>query len=74
MIIKTEVSKLKDRINYLEKENDGLRQQVHCLTDDNERMKRIINNDSSNSSLPPSTNQKGKGANSYNSREKSDKK
>ena len=37
-------------------------------------MKRIINNDSSNSSLPSSTDQKGKGPNTYNAREKSDKK
>lgn len=71
---KVEVEKLNDRIGMLEKENGGLIQQVQCLTDDNERMKRIINNDSSNSSLPPSTDQKGKGANTYNAREKSNKK
>lgn len=71
---KIEVAKLNDRIGLLEKENGGLRQQVQCLTDDNERMKRIINNDSSNSSLPSSTDQKGKGSNTYNAREKSDKK
>jgi len=71
---KIEVVKLNDRIGLLEKENGGLIQQVHCLTDDNERMKRIINNDSSNSSLPPSTDLKGKGANTYNTREKSNKK
>ena len=71
---KVEVEKLNDRIDLLEKENGGLIQQVHCLLDDNERMKRIINNDSSNSSLPPSTDQKGKGANTYNDRKKSGKK
>ncbi len=71
---KVEVEKLNDRIDLLEKENGGLIQQVHCLSDDNERMKRIINNDSSNSSLPPSTDQKGKGANTYNDRKKSGKK
>jgi len=71
---KIEVAKLNDRIGLLENENGGLRQRVQCLTDDNERMKRIINNDSSNSSLPPSTDQKGKGANTYNDRKKSEKK
>jgi len=71
---KTVVGKLNDRIDFLEKENVGLRKENKCLKDDNERMKRIINNDSSNSSLPPSTDQKGKEANTFNSRQKSDKK
>ena len=71
---KIEVEKLNDRIGLLEKENGGFRQLVQCLTDDNERMKRIINNDSTNSSLPPSTDQKGKGANTYNTRKKSETK
>ena len=71
---KAEIKKLNDRIDFLEKENDGIRKENKCLKDDNERMKRIINNDSSNSSLPPSTDQKGKEANTYNAREKSNKK
>lgn len=71
---KIEVGKLNDRIDFLEKENGSLRQKIQCLTDDNERLKRVINNDSSNSSLPPSTDQKGKGSNTYNTREKTGKK
>ena len=71
---KAEIKKLNDRIDFLEKENDGLRKENKCLKDDNERMKRIINNDSSNSSLPPSTDQKSKKANTYNAREKSGQK
>lgn len=43
--------------------------------DENARLKSIINNDSSNSSLPPSTDQKGgKPANTYNGRIKSGRK
>ena len=71
---KVEVNKLNDRIDFIEKENTGLRKDNQLLKDDNERMRRIINNDSSNSSLPPSTDQKGKAANTYNAREKSGKK
>ena len=37
------------------------------LKNDNERLRRIINNDSTNSSLPPSTDKKpSKAANEYN--------
>ena len=43
--------------------------------DDNARLKSIINNDSSNSSLPPSADQKsGKPANTYRERTKSGRK
>ena len=50
----------------LQKENKILRK-------DNERMKRILNNDSSNSSKPPSSDgpEKLKAPNTYNSRTKS---
>lgn len=48
-------------------ENATLRQENHLLRDDNERMKRILNNDSSNSGTPPSSDQPGKAPNSYNS-------
>ena len=57
--VKTENKKLKKRVVELETENSKLRSQ--------------LNNDSTNSSLPPSTDQKGKRANTYNSREKSNK-
>ena len=50
-------------------------QPFNKLRDDNARLKSIINNDSSNSSLPPSTDQKGgKPANTYSSRTKSGRK
>ena len=57
---KVEVGKLNDKIDYLEKENTRLK-------NDNERLRRIINNDSTNSSLPLSTDKKPtKVANEYN--------
>ena len=75
---------LQDKCDRLEAENQDLKEQVEgltkdnqCLRDDNERMKRILNNDSSNSSLPPSTGGNGtvsKPANTYNSRKPSAKK
>lgn len=59
-----EITQLNDEISSLKKENQLLR-------DDNARLKGIIDNDSSNTSLPPSTDQKGrKLANTYNGREK----
>lgn len=62
---KEDVEMLNKRIGSLEKENK-------MLKDDNERLKNIINHDSSNTSLPPSTDQKGgKPANTYNGRRKS---
>ena len=45
------------------------------LEEENERLRRILNNNSGNSSLPPSKDQKpSKSPNQYNSREKSGKK
>lgn len=57
-----EISRLNGEITDLKKEN-------RALKDDNARLKSIINNDSSNSFLPPSTDQKGgKPANMYSGR------
>lgn len=65
---KEDVDRLNAKIDALTKENNLLR-------DDNARLRSIINNDSSNSSLPPSTNQKGgKPANTYNGRTKTERK
>lgn len=62
---KEDVERLNARINNLTVENQLLR-------DDNARLKSIIDNNSSNTSNPPSTDQKaGKPANTYNGREKS---
>lgn len=76
-------SALQDRNDVLKKENQllqenvaDLRQENRLLRDDNERMKRIMNNDSSNSSQPPSSDggSSSKPANTYNSRKKTGKK
>ena len=61
---KEDVDRLNSRINDLTLENQLLR-------DDNARLKSILDNNSSNTSNPPSTDQKAsKPANTYNSREK----
>lgn len=70
-----EIQKLNDEISTLKKENQQLKEENRLLRDDNARMKSILNNDSSNTSQPPSTDQKGgKPANTYNSREKTGRK
>ena len=70
---KKETVKLKAEIADLKEENRLLRQENQLLRDDNARLKRIINNDSSNTSLPPSADPKGgKPANTYNGRKKTD--
>ena len=76
-----DVSHLNIVIDDLTKENNELHQKNQILMDDNERLKSIINNDSSNTSLPPSSDQKtdkkdksDKPANTFNGREKTDKK
>ena len=59
----------------MKKENKILREKKQLLIEDNARLKSIINNDSSNTSLPPSTDQKGgKPANTYNGRKKTERK
>ncbi len=72
---KQEVGELKAEIADLKEENRLLRQENRLLKDDNARLKSIINHDSSNTSLPPSTDQKGgKPANTYNGRKKTKRK
>lgn len=72
---KQEVKELKVEIADLKKENKILREKNQLLTEDNARLKSIINNDSSNTSRPPSTDQKGvKPANTYNGRKKTERK
>lgn len=68
---KEKINTLNDRIDVLEKENTILKEENQLLKEDNARLKSIINNDSSNTSRPPSTDQKGgKPANTFNGREK----
>ena len=72
---KEDVRKLNEKIDGLTKENDILREENQLLKDDNARLKSIINNDSSNTSLPPSKDQKGgKPANTFNGRQKTERK
>jgi uncharacterized protein (UPF0335 family) len=73
---KKEVKVLNERINILTKENKELREENKILKADNTRMKSILSNNSSNTSLPPSKDQKGKkkSANEYNGRKKSTRK
>ncbi len=69
------INTLNKRIDTLENENLALKNENQLLKDDNARLKSIINNDSSNTSLPPSTDQKGgKPANTYNGRKKTERK
>ncbi len=64
---KKETSSLKRRIDELEKENQALKEENRLLQGEVSRLKSILNNDSSNTSNPPSTDQKGgKPANTYN--------
>ena len=64
---KIEIGHLNDKIDSLEKENAALKIENTKLKDDNERLRRIINNDSTNSTLPPSSDEKpAKAANEFN--------
>lgn len=72
---------LRDKVTRLQAENaslrdkcDRLQEENRLLHDDNERMKRILGNDSSNSSTPPSANPPWKAANAYNGRKRTAKK
>ena len=69
-------SEFMDRVNRTEAENRKLKAENQALKEDNERLKSIISNDSNNSSLPPSSDQKPRKrkANEYNGRERSGKK
>ena len=73
--LSTEKAEHKADVKRLNLKIDTLTQENQILRDDNARLKSIINNDSSNTSLPPSTDQKSrKSVNTYNSRETSNKK
>ena len=70
--LRTEKTEHKEDVDCLNKKIDSLTRENQLLKDDNARLKSMINNDSSNSSLPPSTDQKGgKPTNSYSGRTKS---
>ena len=64
---KQKIETLNKRIDTLEKENQNLKKENQLLRNDNARLQSIIDNDSSNTSLPPSTDQKsGRPANTFN--------
>ncbi len=71
-----EVAALKKEIQVRDEKIQELTAKNEALTEEVSRLKSIINNDSHNSSNPPSSDQKPghKNANEYNSRHKSDKK
>lgn len=70
-----ERKQLTDKIEDLEQQIEIKEEEIRRLTDDNERMKSILNNDSSNTSQPPSTDRKGtRPANTFNGREKTGRK
>ena len=79
--LRKENANLRDEVASLKKENSSLNEKCDVLIkentllrNDNERMKRILNNDSSNSSTPPSQDNPGRSANSYNGRKSTPKK
>ncbi len=69
-----EVSSLKQKNVVLTEECNKLKNENCFLRNDNECMKRILHNDSSNSSNPPSKDENTKPANTYNGRKPTFKK
>lgn len=72
--LREEVSVLKAKNTALEEKLGMLETENRILRDDNERMKKIPNNDSSNSSIPPSMDPPGKAPNSFHHRKATKKK
>lgn len=73
--LRSEKREHKEDVDRLNKKIDSLTEENQLLKDDNARLRSIINNDSSNTSLPPSTDQKGgKPANTFNGRKKTERK
>ena len=70
-----ELVKVMARFDSMKKENKKLRKENELLEEDNTRLKNLLNHDSSNTSKPPSGDQKpGRAAGNYNDRKKSGKK
>lgn len=72
--LRDEVSSLKQENTLLTEKCAKLENENSLLRNDNERMKRILNNDSSNSSTPPSRDGDIKPANKYNGRKPTSRK
>ena len=63
------ISGLNNEISDLKKENKKLQKENELLKEDNTRLKNLLNHDSSNTSKPPSSDQKSsRPANNYNNR------
>ena len=71
--LKTKIKNLETELSEVKAENKELKKKIVVLETENSKLRSQLNNDSSNSSLPPSTDQKCKKANEYNGREKSKK-
>ena len=71
--LREELGRVKEENVLLRTENEALRKENRLLREDNERMKRILSNNSSNSSMPPSSDTQTKPPNMYNSRKKTGK-
>lgn len=79
--LRRENASLREKVSSLEQENAALTERCGrpenkntLLRNDNERIKRILNNDSSNSSTPPSRDEGTKPANMYNDRKPTSRK
>lgn len=73
-MLQAELTAVREENQTLKVENAELRKENALLREDNERMKRILSNNSSNSSLPPSSDEGNvKPVNTYNSRKKTGK-
>ena len=72
--LREEISSLKQENTVLTEKCVKLENENTLLRNDNERMKRIRNNNSSNSSMPPSKDGNTKPVNMYNSRKPTSKK
>ena len=72
--LEKENDELKTKIKVLKEENASLKAENAILKADNDRMKKILNNDSNNSSNPPSTDIKPNKKVITNNRENSGKK
>ncbi len=69
----TKIDELKEKIDNLETENESIKKENKMLKDENDRLKGILNKDSTNSSIPPSKDDKAK-RKKVNLREKTNKK
>ena len=79
--LRRENASLREKVSSLKLENTSLAEKCRKLEDentllrnDNERMKRTLNNDSSNSSNPPSKDENTKPVNTYNGRKPTSRK